>query len=100
MSVFVIQNTSGLFLNKESQWAACETGNEMFFSPHRDVALNQLLEVNTHDVFLRAKVVERPTDARGRPLIDTTGQTREILSTDIENGSAEDNSDIKKVSAA
>lgn len=70
MGVFVIQNSDGFYLNRESVWGSAEPCSELFFSPHKDVALNQLLEINSQDILLRASVVECPADPRGRPLID------------------------------
>lgn len=84
MGVFVIRNADGYYLNRESLWSSAEPGSELFYSPHRDVALNQLLEVNAHDVLLRASVVECPADARGRPLIEETCTTDLNVDTDVD----------------
>lgn len=69
MTVFVIQDTDGRYLNREAQWNDAESTVAVFYSPHKDIALNQLLEVNAHDVLLRAQVVACPSNAKGRPVI-------------------------------
>ena len=69
MTVFVIQDTDGRFLNREAQWNDAESTVPVFYSPHKDIALNQLLEVNAQDVLLRAQVVACPSNAKGRPVI-------------------------------
>lgn len=69
MTVFVIQDTDGRYLNREAQWNDAESTVAVFYSPHKDIALNQLLEVNAQDVLLRAQVVACPSNAKGRPVI-------------------------------
>jgi len=68
MTLYIIENDRGERLDKQLNWvSAMETGN-LFHSPHRDVALNQLIELNARDIHVRARVVACETDDRGRPL--------------------------------
>ncbi|MEH6639722.1 MAG: hypothetical protein V7717_10640 [Porticoccaceae bacterium] len=69
MTVFVIQDTDGRYLNREAQWNDAKSTVAVFYSPHKDIALNQLLEVNAQDVLLRAQVVACPSNAKGRPVM-------------------------------
>lgn len=90
MGVFVIQNVNGCYLNRESEWNPVESSANLFYSPHKDVALNQLLEINSHDVLLRANVVACPADARGRPLIEEINPTDDIFDTKTQDTQVQD----------
>ncbi|MEH6544137.1 MAG: hypothetical protein V7721_09360 [Porticoccaceae bacterium] len=81
MTVFVIQDTDGRYLNREAQWNDAESTVAVFYSPHKDIALNQLLEVNAHDVLLRAQLVACPSNAKGRPLITVDTAVNNAAST-------------------
>ena len=67
MTVYIIQSEAGKFLDKDLAWVAAADANSLFRTPHKDVALNQLIEINTRDISLRARVVTCQTDDRGRP---------------------------------
>ncbi len=66
MTLYILQNQRGEFLDKQLNWVPAEAGN-LFHSPHRDVALNQLIELNARDIRLRARVVACEADDKGRP---------------------------------
>ncbi|MGS2723417.1 hypothetical protein ACVBEJ_06695 [Porticoccus sp. GXU_MW_L64] len=74
MTVFILQNQHGQYLNKEGEWIAGSDATALFRSPHHDVALNQLVEANAKDYSLRAAVVACELDSRGRPLLSATEQ--------------------------
>lgn len=68
MTLYILENHRGELLDKQLNWvSATETSNLLHF-PHRDVALNHLIELNARDIHLRAKVVACDADDRGRPL--------------------------------
>ena len=67
MTVFIIQSESGKFLDKHLVWVKDADSASLFRTPHKDVALNQLIEINTRDISLRARVVTCATDNRGLP---------------------------------
>lgn len=67
MSLFIIQNSRGEFLEKNMEWSAGIDANALFKTPHKDVALNQLVELNSKDFTLRAQVIPCETDEKGRP---------------------------------
>lgn len=69
MTSFVIQRSDGQWLTRDLEWAADCAPRGLFFSPHRDVALNQLLEINSKDPNLRATVITCSTDSKSRPLL-------------------------------
>ncbi|MDM3870438.1 hypothetical protein QSV34_03610 [Porticoccus sp. W117] len=74
MTVFILQNQHGQYLNKDGEWASGSEATALFRSPHHDVALNQLVEVNAKDYSLRGAVVTCELDSRGRPLLAPTDQ--------------------------
>ena len=69
MTVFILQNQHGQYLNKEGDWVCGSDATTLFRSPHHDVALNQLVEANAKDYSLRAAVVTCELDSRGRPVL-------------------------------
>ena len=69
MAVFILQNQYGQFLNKECEWVSGSDANALFRSPHHDVALNHLIEVNAKDYSLRAAVITCELDSKGRPVV-------------------------------
>lgn len=68
MTLYILENHLGEFLDKQLAWVCATDNGNLFHSPHRDVALNQLIELNARDIHLRAKVVACDVDAKGRPL--------------------------------
>lgn len=68
MTLYILENHRGEFLDKQLNWVSAGEAGNLFHTPHRDVALNQLIELNARDIHLRAKVVACEADDRGRPL--------------------------------
>ena len=56
-------------LDKHLQWTHDIESSRLFYTPHRDTALNQLIELNAKDISLRAEIVECGADSKGRPLV-------------------------------
>ncbi len=72
MTCYLLQNDRGEFLDKSLEWVPGARADEVFQTPHRDVALNQLVELTTRDFNLRARVVSCELDDRGRPRLQLT----------------------------
>jgi hypothetical protein len=68
MTLYILENHLGEFLDKQLTWVCAAQAGNLFHSPHRDVALNQLIELNARDIHLRANVVACEADDKGRPL--------------------------------
>ena len=68
-SVFLLQNQHKRLLNKQGEWVDGREANTVFRTPHRDEALNQMIEVNTRDYTLRIKILECTLNERGLPLL-------------------------------
>ncbi len=69
MTLYIIENDREQFLTKTLEWDYGCKADELFKTPHRDVALNQLIELNTRDIGLRAHLLECEADGGGRPLM-------------------------------
>ncbi len=67
MTVFILQNQHQQFLTKSLEWInGCEA-NQLFKTPHRDIALNQLMELNAKDIQLRVKIISCELNKSGNP---------------------------------
>ena len=54
MTIFILQNQHQQYLEKSLEWNNEADPNQLFKTPHKDVALNQLMELNSKDILLRA----------------------------------------------
>jgi hypothetical protein len=69
MTLFIVRDATGNLLTKDLSWTMDCVTTELFKTPHKDVALNQLLELNASDVGLRAQIVACEVDNKNRPVI-------------------------------
>ncbi len=67
--VFVIRNHHGLFLGKQGQWLDESEPAAAWRSPHRDVALNHLIECNARDIEQRLSLLQCPMNDKDIPLL-------------------------------
>lgn len=68
-TIFLLQNQHKYLLNKQGEWVDGREANTLFRTPHRDEALNQMIEVNARDYTLRIKILECTLSDRGLPLL-------------------------------
>ena len=69
MKIYVIKNHDESILGKDLEWLDGTDANLVFKTEHRDIALNQLIELNSKDINLRAQIVECEADKKGRPIM-------------------------------
>ena len=69
MRIYIIQSQDMATLDKHLQWTRDIEASSAFLYPPRDIALNQLIELNAKDISLRADVVECSADSKGRPVV-------------------------------
>ena len=69
MRIYIIQSQDMATLDKHLHWTQDIEASSVFYTPHRDIALNQLIELNAKDISLRADVVECSADSKGRPIV-------------------------------
>lgn len=81
--VYILRDQEQRYLDTQKQWVTGEQGEAPFFTPHRDVALNQLFELTLHDPQLRGCVETCPVNARGKPLLQDSGRA-DLLSEEAE----------------
>ena len=65
----MLQRHDKAILSKDLDWTCDVTSNDIFYSPHRDIVLNQLVELNSKQIDLRVNVIECEADANGRPVM-------------------------------
>ena len=69
MKIYVIKNHDESFLGRDLDWLDGSDASQIFNTEHRDIALNQLIELNAKDINLRAQIVECEADKKGRPIM-------------------------------
>jgi|TARA_B110000090_G_scaffold192150_1_gene225317 hypothetical protein len=69
MKIFIIKSHDGSLLGKDLAWVDGANANLIFTAQHRDIALNQLIELNAKDIHLRAEIAECEADKKGRPAL-------------------------------
>jgi len=67
--LFILQNQDKYFLSKNNEWVDGTDLKGLFKTPHRDIAVNQLFEVNSHDYTQRIQVLDCPSEGRNDPVI-------------------------------
>lgn len=69
MKIYIIKNHDESILGRDLEWLDGRDASQIFNTEHRDIALNQLIEVNAKDINLRAQIVECEADKKGRPIM-------------------------------
>jgi len=69
MKIYILQTQDQRTLNRDLEWSSEADRTMVFYTPYRDIALNQLIELNAKDIDMRASIVECEADAKGRPLL-------------------------------
>ncbi|UVW35092.1 hypothetical protein NYF23_00455 [SAR92 clade bacterium H455] len=79
MKIFIIKSHDGSILGKDLEWTDGTNANLIFTAQHRDIALNQLIELNAKNIHLRAEIVACDADKKGRPtlVLDDTARLSE-----------------------
>jgi len=88
-TTFVIRNQEGQYLTKKSEWVSGKDGSVLYHQLHRDQALNQLIELNAKDIFLRGSAVELELSEKRRPIVIEYGpdpEQPELLEAEQESG--------------
>jgi len=68
--LFLIRNQNMHYLGKHGEWLDGSHAPALFRCEHRDVAVNQLIEINIKDFDLRGEIILRDTDERGYPVVE------------------------------
>lgn len=90
--VFIISNQNGLFLGKQAQWLDENEPAAVWRSPHRDVALNHLIESNARDIEQRMVLLQCPVNDKDVPLLgdaEPARRTAPVTFDEPENNAAD-----------
>jgi hypothetical protein len=68
--LFILQNQQKLFLGKQNNWLDGRDLNALYKTPHKDEAINQMVETSSKDYTQRIKVISCAANEKGLPLID------------------------------
>ena len=69
MKIYIIKSHDESILGKDFDWLDGTNASLIFNTAHRDIALNQLIELNAKDINLRAQIIECEADKKGRPIM-------------------------------
>ena len=67
--LYLLQNQDKYFLGKNNEWVDGTDLKELFKTPHRDIAVNQLFEVNAQDYTQRIQVLDCTVAGNNQPVI-------------------------------
>ena len=68
--IYVLQNQDKYFLSKNNEWVDGRDLKELFKTPHRDIAVNHLFEVNAHDYQQRIHILDCEITGQNMPVIE------------------------------
>ena len=68
MKIYIIKIKTEAF-GQGSEWLDGTDASQVFNTAHRDIALNQLIELNAKDISLRAQIVDCEADKKGYPIL-------------------------------
>lgn len=87
--VFIICNHSGQFLGKQGQWVDESEPVLVYRTPHRDIALNHLIEVNARDIEQRLLLMQCPLNEKDIPLLGDAEPARKSVPVTFDDEPAE-----------
>ena len=70
--VFVIRNQLGHYWGKSKTWVDGSQARLVQRTPHRDEAVNTLVELSARDIDLRGEVLAAELSERGEPIIEAS----------------------------
>ena len=90
-SVFVIRNHENRYLTKKHKWRSGNDKNILFRAIEKDVALNELIEVNAKDIMARLQLIVCELDEHNHPIVEVlTDDPPEELEEDLAEQAAAD----------
>ena len=69
-TTYVIRNQNQHYLGRQGEWLDGSHRPALFRTPHRDVALNELVEVNLRDLSLRGELLACEATEDGLPEVE------------------------------
>ena len=80
--LFVIRNQNQHYLGRHHDWVDGSHRAALFRTEHRDVAVNELFEVNVKDFSLRGEIVACDADDKGYPAVEVLNPSPDAPATD------------------
>jgi len=80
--LFVIRNQNQHYLGRHHDWVDGSHRAALFRTEHRDVAVNELFEVNVKDFSLRGEIVACDADDKGYPAVEVLNPIPDAPATD------------------
>ena len=74
--VYILQNQNSEYLSRQGEWLDGSDSSSLFYTPHKDVAINTRVEQTIKDPTLRVHLVESQLDEKSNPTIQV--QTAEL----------------------
>jgi hypothetical protein len=74
--VFIIKNQDDFYLTRQNEWNNGSEAALLFKTPHHDIALNTLIELNSKDIHLRGVIMEVETSDKGLPIVEVIAQAQ------------------------
>lgn len=69
-SIFVIRNHENRYLTKKHKWRSGNDKNILYRASEKDIALNELIEVNAKDIMARLQLVLCDLDDNNQPTVE------------------------------
>jgi hypothetical protein len=73
-TVFVIRNHENRYLTKKRKWRSGTDNARLFRAVEKDIALNELIETNAHDIQARLELVECEIDNHKHPVVEVLAE--------------------------
>ena len=67
---YIVINQLGQYLNKHKAWISGRDSQLIYRTVHKDEALNQVFEMSSKDIELRARIVIAELDEKGQPVVE------------------------------
>ena len=87
-NLFLIHNQDGYFLGKSGDWLDGREPTQLFRTPHKDEAVNELFEANSKDVELRLSLLECTAKNRLIPTIPQDKMPPPLVKIEADNDDA------------
>jgi len=71
--LYILQNQEGLYFGKHKDWLDGSDPGALYKTPHKDEAVNQMVEISAKDYQQRVSVLACEADARGLPRLASSG---------------------------
>ena len=67
---YIVINQLGQYLNKHKAWISGRDSQLIYRTVHKDEALNQVFEMSSKDIELRARILIAELDEKGQPVVE------------------------------